>query len=110
MANKPDFTEEEYQAFAQLMDSYNRTFAISLTTLLLSILGFIIAETQIGYAITDTIRWVFGLLVVLPLTITVIGSKRDFNNLAFSMPKTILYSALNAVSLTTIVALVFNLN
>ncbi|KJG06854.1 hypothetical protein C0W96_03815 [Photobacterium kishitanii] len=110
MAKKSDFTDEEYQAFAQLMDSYNRTFAISLTTLILSILGFIVAETQIGYTITDAIRWIFGLLVVLPLTITVIGSKRDFNNLSFSMPKTILYSVLNAVSLITIAALVFNLS
>ncbi|MCP4957321.1 hypothetical protein [Photobacterium aquimaris] len=110
MANKSDFTDEEYQAFAQLMDAYNRTFAISLTTLILSILGFIIAEIQIGYTITNNIRLIFGFLVALPLLVTVIGSKRDFNNLSFSMPKTILYSVLNAVSLITIIGLVVSIN
>ncbi len=110
MANQPNFTDEEYKAFAELMDSYNRTFAVSITTLVLAVIGFIIAEVQVGYLITNNIRWLFGLLVMLPLAVTSIGTKYDFNHLTFSMPKTILYSVLNVVSLATIVAIVVMLN
>ncbi|WP_305465047.1 hypothetical protein [Photobacterium leiognathi] len=110
MSKQSQFTDEEYKALAELMDSYNRTFAVSITTLVIAVIGFIIAETQIGYLITPTIRWMFGLLVMLPLTITSIGSKYDFNHLTFTMPKTILYSVLNIVGLVSIMAIVIMLN
>ncbi|PSV58790.1 hypothetical protein [Photobacterium sp. GB-3] len=110
MANQPNFTDEEYKAFAELMDSYNRTFAVSITTLVLAVIGFIIAEVQVGYLMTNNIRWLFGLLVMLPLAVTSIGTKYDFNHLTFSMPKTILYTVLNVIALITIIAIVVMLN